>query len=92
MTIKLQFKPEVEARIIAKAAAKGVSVQTYLESVIEDSLMNQEQTCFYETVTDKEWNSELMDLINSPAFTVAPPLADTAVVRESIYTREEEML
>ena len=67
-------------------------VETYLESVIEDSLVDQEQTSFYQTLTDQEWNSELMDLINNPAFTKAPPLTDTAVDRESIYTREDEML
>ena len=92
MTITLQFKPEVEARLIAQAAAKGLSLDTYLESVIEESLINQKQTSFYQTATDQEWNSALMDLINSASFTVAPPLADTAVDRESIYTREEEML
>ncbi|NEP60600.1 MAG: hypothetical protein F6K31_26975 [Symploca sp. SIO2G7] len=92
MTIKLQLKPEVEAHLIAQAAAKGVSVEIYLESVIEDSLINQEQTSLYQTLTEQEWNSELMDLINSPAFTGAPPLTDTAVERESIYTREDEML
>ncbi|NER23445.1 MAG: hypothetical protein F6J86_13025 [Symploca sp. SIO1B1] len=87
MTIQLQLKPEVEAQLIAQAAAKGISVETYLESVIENSLVNQEQASFYRTVTEQEWNLELMDLINSPAFTGAPPLADTAVDRESIYTR-----
>ncbi|NEQ66498.1 MAG: hypothetical protein F6K21_13520 [Symploca sp. SIO2D2] len=92
MTIQLQLKPEVEAHLIAQAAAKGISVETYLESVIEDSLVNQEQTSLYPTLTDQEWNLELMDLINSPAFTKAPPLADTAVDRKSIYTREDEML
>jgi len=92
MTIKLQLQPEIEAHLIAQAAAKGVSVETYLESVIEDSLINQKQTSFYQTLTAQEWNSELMDLINSPAFTGTPPLSDTAVDRESIYTREEEIL
>jgi len=92
MTIQLQLKPEVEAHLIAQATAKGVSVETYLESVIEDGLINQGQTSFYPTLTEQEWNLELMDLINSPAFTKAPPLADTAVDRESIYTREDEML
>jgi hypothetical protein len=33
-----------------------------------------------------------MNLINSPAFAVAPPLSDAAISRDSIYTREDEML
>jgi hypothetical protein len=63
MTIKLQLKPELEARLIAQAAAKGVSVETYLESVIEDRLISPEKTSFYQTATDEEWEDVLMDLI-----------------------------
>jgi hypothetical protein len=33
-----------------------------------------------------------MNLINSPAFALAPPLSDAAINRDSIYTREDEML
>ena len=33
-----------------------------------------------------------MNLINSPAFALAPPLSDVAISRDSIYTREDEML
>ncbi len=91
MTIKLQLKPEVEARVIAQAAASCLSVEKYLESVIEEGIISQEQTSFYHTATDEEWEDVLMDLINSPAFTVASPLSDAAVDRESIYTREDEI-
>ncbi|AFZ56604.1 hypothetical protein H6G54_00535 [Anabaena cylindrica FACHB-243] len=74
MTIQLQLKPEIEARLFAEAAAKGVSVEVYLESLIENSLASQE-----------DWEAALTDLINSPAFTLAPPLSDAAISRESIY-------
>jgi predicted HicB family RNase H-like nuclease len=43
MTIQLQLKPEIEARLIAEATAKGVSVEVYLESLIEDSLTSKEK-------------------------------------------------
>jgi hypothetical protein len=38
MTIHLQLKPEIEARIIAEAAAQALSVEAYLASLIEESL------------------------------------------------------
>jgi hypothetical protein len=92
MTIQLQLKPEIEARLIAKAAAQGLSVEAYLTSLIEDSLTSQEEKSFYQVSTQEEWESILTDLINSPAFSLTPVLSDTAISRESIYTREDEML
>jgi len=35
MTIELDLKPEVEARIKAQAAARGVSVEAFIASLIE---------------------------------------------------------
>lgn len=92
MTIKLQLKPEIEARLIAEAAKYDLSVEAYLESLIEDSLINQKQKSFYQVSNQEEWETSLTDLINLPAFAVAPPLSDEALSRERIYTREDEML
>lgn len=85
MTIKLQLKPEIEASLIAEAAVKGVSVEVYLESLIENSLTSKEEKYFSQTATQEEWEAALTDLINSPAFALAPPLSDAAISRESIY-------
>lgn len=38
MAITLVLKPETEARLITQAAAKGISVEQYLESLIETNL------------------------------------------------------
>jgi hypothetical protein len=92
MTIQLQFKPEIEARLIAEAAAQGLSVEAYLASLIENSLTSHEESFFYQVSTQEEWEAILTDLINSPAFSLAPALSDAAINRESIYTREDEML
>ena len=46
MTIQLQLKPEIEARLIAEAAAQGLSVEAYLASLIENSLTNHEENFF----------------------------------------------
>ena len=91
MTITLQLKPEIEARLIAQAVLQGVSVEVYLESLIENSLVNQTEITFSETANYEEWEASLKELINSPSF-VAPPLSDAAISRESIYTREDEIL
>ncbi|MEH2415735.1 hypothetical protein [Nostoc sp.] len=92
MAIQLQLKPEIEARLIAEAAAQGLSVEAYLASLIENSLTSHRKSFFYQVSTQEEWEAILTDLINSPAFSLAPVLSDEAIIRESIYTREDEML
>jgi hypothetical protein len=92
MTIQLQLKAEIEARLIAQATKEGLSVEVYLECLIEDSLTTQEEQSFSQVATQEEWETALTNLINSPAFALAPPLSDVAISRDSIYTREDEML
>ena len=36
MTVRLELKPNVEANLAAQARARGVPLDTYLQSVIED--------------------------------------------------------
>lgn len=38
MTVTLELKPEIEARAVEKAKARGLPVEDYLTSVIEGSL------------------------------------------------------
>ncbi len=91
-TIQLQLKPEIEDRLITQGNKQGLSIESYLESLIEDSLNNQEKKSFSQVANEEDWEIALMNLINSPAFAVAPPLSDAAIIRDSIYTREDEML
>ena len=91
-TIQLQLKPEIEDRVITQANKQGLSIESYIESLIEDSLKNQEGKSFSQATTEEDWETALMNLINSPAFAVASPLSDAAISRDSIYTREDEML
>lgn len=81
MTIHLTLKPEMEARLIAQAAARGISVEQYLESLIEERLAIQEEP---------EWQAILRELGKSPSLTVAPLLSDEAMSRESIYRERED--
>lgn len=89
MTVTLELKPEVEAQVIAQAAAHGVSVEEFLRSVIEDSLSNGEEKPFYETAPAEEWETALDDFANSPAFVrAAGRFVDDS--RESIYRERED--
>ncbi|GAA6614963.1 hypothetical protein [Scytonema sp. NUACC26] len=85
MVIKLELKPEVEARLVAKATAQGVSIETYLESLIEE-LTDQEG----KTLAENDWHSILDELGKSPSLTQAQPLSDDAICRESIYRERED--
>ncbi len=80
MTIKIDLKPETEARLIAQALVQGVSVTTYLESLIEQHLATQREP---------EWKKLLEQLGRSPSLAKALPLSDEAISRESIYEERE---
>jgi plasmid stability protein len=89
MTVILELKPEIEARVIKRAAAHGMPVEKFLESVIEDSLSNGEEKPFYNAATSEEWEIALDDFASSPAFAkVAGRIVDDS--RESIYRETED--
>jgi len=88
MTVTLELKPEVEARVIEQAAARGVPVEAFLQSVIEDTLNNREEKAFYETATAEEWEAALDEFGNSPAFGRAASFVDDS--RERIYRERED--
>lgn len=74
--IQLDLKPEIEARLIAQANIQGVSINSYLESLIERYLA---------TPKEPEWKAILEQLGRSPSLAEASPLSDEAISRESIY-------
>ena len=37
VTVKLELKPDVEAALIAQAHARGLSLETYLDQVLQDA-------------------------------------------------------
>ena len=39
MTITLTFKPEVEAGLLAKAQARGMDLQEYLQAIVEQEAL-----------------------------------------------------
>lgn len=86
MTVTLELKPEVEARVVEQAASRGVPVEDFLESVIEDSLSGGIGLNSYQT--PEEWEAALDEFADSPAFGRAVSLADDS--RESIYRERED--
>jgi hypothetical protein len=86
MNVTLELKPEVEARVVEQAASRGVPVEDFLRSVIEDSLNGREVQIFYRT--PEEWEVALDEFADSPAFGRAVLLVDDN--RESIYRERED--
>jgi hypothetical protein len=82
MTVTLELKPEVEARVVEQAASCGVPVENFLEAVIEGSLNGGEGQNSYQTL--EEWEAALDEFANSPAFArAASHFVDDS--REVIY-------
>jgi hypothetical protein len=94
-----ELTPELAKEILAAAAARGISVEEFLESVArnqQDDSPSSPQTAIDEEhfqlkATPEEWSRALREWADSH-ISDAPPLSDYAVSRESIYTREDEML
>ena len=87
MPLTLQLKPEVEARLLARAARQGISVEAMVGNVIEKFI-----------VSPIEVEAEISPQEKALAFVAwarshtlkAPPLPDEAISRESLYLREDE--
>ena len=88
MTVRLDLKPEVEERIVAEAKARGLSVESYILSVLEKETKNGDDS-FALTATPDEWKTAFVEWVNSerPSH---PPLSDQAISRESIYRERED--
>ena len=81
MTVTLELKPEVEARVLEQAVSRGVPVEDFLESVIENSLSGREGQISYRT--PEEWEAALDEFAGSPAFGRAVSLVNDS--REGMY-------
>lgn len=88
MTVTLELKPEIEERIKQKAAEKGLTVEAFLETVIDADVNHQSDKSFQETATAEEWEKALKNWISN--FPEHPVLSDEAISRESIYRERED--
>jgi hypothetical protein len=86
MTVTL--KPDLEEELTARAQAEGLSTEEFVNRELERLVASTPPTS---KLTPEErvrlWNEFL-----ASHSVGGPPLSDYAVSRESIYTREDEML
>jgi hypothetical protein len=83
MTVTLKFKPEVEAGLVAQAQASGMSVEEYVLSLVEQTVLPavknglspEERAAAFEA-----WSAR-----HRPT----PLLSDYAVSREAMYEGRE---
>ena len=88
MTVTLELRPEIEERIKQKAAEKGLTVEAFIETVINGNVGRDPEKSFAETATPEEWEKALKDWIRH--FPPHPVLSDEAISRESIYRERED--
>jgi len=88
MPLTLQLKPEVEARLLARAAKQGISVEVMVENVIEKFIVGSLDTG--SAISPQEKAAAFVAWARSHTLK-APPLPDEAISRESLYLREDEM-
>lgn len=85
MTITLELPPDLEARFVAEAKAKGVPVGELVRAYLYRAPPERS----HKHLTAEEVDGgleEAADLIPEGI----PPLSDEAMSRESIYTREDD--
>lgn len=80
MSISIKLKPETEELLEQKAAAKGVSVESYVEELIEQQVSPSHKTSH---ITSEEIDQILDSLAEGSDD--RPILQPEAYTRESIY-------
>ena len=86
MTVTL--KPDLEEELAALAKANGLSTEEFVNRELEKIIAAQPQPS---NLSPQERARLWLEFTEKHAVG-GPPLSDYAVSRESIYTREDEML
>lgn len=84
-----ELTPELAKEILAAAAKRGISVEEYLQDVITNRIATEQAA---QTLSPQARVKLWQEWVDSHSYIKAPPLSDFAVSRESIYTREDELL
>ena len=88
MTITL--RPELQEELAARARAEGLSTEEFINRELERLVIASAHPMA--GLTPEERVRRWDECVKSHDYIKAPPLSDYAVSRESIYTREDEML
>lgn len=91
MIITIDLKPEIESKIREKAKLQDLSIEQYIENLVEQQIIDFREYRQSELSIDR-WENQLLKFINSPINSRISPLSDEAISRENIYTREDENL
>jgi hypothetical protein len=77
--MSMNLNPDTEARLIALAEANGVSLETFLQDIME------ERSGFSRVrrLSPQEWATEFEEWADS--FPEVPPIPDEALSRENLY-------
>ncbi len=87
MTITLELSPDIEARLIAQATARGISVEELLKSTIDTLLAASDASSA--VLSPQERAEKFVSWARSHAIKT-PPLSDEAISRESTYRDRED--
>jgi predicted DNA-binding protein len=80
MSISIELKPEIEERLEQEAAAKGVSVQSYVEELLEQQVSQTDKISH----AGAEEIDHVLDALAEGSEN-RPVLPSEAYTRESIY-------
>ncbi|HXC47548.1 MAG TPA: hypothetical protein VNU20_04595 [Candidatus Sulfotelmatobacter sp.] len=78
MTVTLKLKPEIEAGLLARAKASGMTLEEYLLSLVEASVLSGNHALAPE---ERASAFEAWSTSHRPT----TPLSDSAVSREAMY-------
>ena len=79
MTITIELPPEIEAGFAALAAARGVTLQVYLQHLLEEQIPARIILPMSPAERGAAWRE------SAKKFPHTPPLSDEAISRENLY-------
>jgi hypothetical protein len=88
ISITLELSPNIEARLIAQASARSMSVEELLKVTINSLLTASEQSSST-VLSPQERAEKFVNWARSHSIKT-PPLSDEAMSRESIYRERED--
>jgi hypothetical protein len=88
MAVTLELKPEIEEELATRARAEGLSTQEFVNRELERLVARTPPS----SKSTPQERVQLWENFLASHSVGGPPLSDYAVSRESIYTREDEML
>jgi hypothetical protein len=80
MSVTVNLRPEVEAGLLAQAHAIGISVEEYLQRVVEEKVGIPNSP---RRLSAEEWTRQFEEWADS--FPEAPLIPDEALSRENLY-------